>query len=122
MDGWMDGVATIEEMTSLEQPSDTSVLAESQQRLAIHTEELTKVYPGTDCAAVDRLNLDVHAVEISGLLGPNGAGKTTTAGMLTTRVIPTSGQAWIGSVDVIAHPALAKQMIGIVSQQNTLDR
>lgn len=82
----MDGVATIEEMTSLEQPSDTSVLAESQQRLAIHTEELTKVYPGTDFAAVDRLNLDVHAGEIFGLLGPNGAGKTTTAGMLTTRI------------------------------------
>ncbi len=27
----------------------------------IHTEELTKVYPGTDFAAVDRLNLDVRA-------------------------------------------------------------
>ena len=56
------------------------------------------------------------------MLGPNGAGKTTTAGMLTTRVIPTSGTAYIGSVDVVAHPALAKQMIGVVSQQNTLDR
>src|SRR5665647_2678529 len=122
MDGWMDGVATIEEMTSLEQPSDTSVLAESQQRLAIHTEELTKVYPGTDFAAVDRLNLDVHAGEIFGLLGPNGAGKTTTAGMLTTRVVPTSGRGFVGGVDVATHPALVKQLSGIVSQQNTLDR
>jgi ABC-2 type transport system ATP-binding protein len=42
--------------------------------------------------------------------------------MLTTRVIPTSGRAYIGAVDVIAQPALAKQMIGVVSQQNTLDR
>jgi ABC-2 type transport system ATP-binding protein len=42
--------------------------------------------------------------------------------MLTTRVIPTSGRAFIGEVDVIRQPALAKQMIGIVSQQNTLDR
>ena len=118
----MDGVATIEEMTSLEQPSDTSVLAEFQQRLAIHTEELTKVYPGTDFAAVDRLNLDVHAGEIFGLLGPNGAGKTTTAGMLTTRVVPTSGRGVVGGVDVAEHPALVKQLSGIVSQQNTLDR
>src|ERR1700760_2127973 len=88
----------------------------------IHTEDLTKVYGGTDFAAVDRLNLDVVVGEIFGLLGPNGAGKTTTAGMLTTRVVPTSGRAFIAGVDVAAHPALAKQLSGIVSQQNTLDR
>jgi ABC-2 type transport system ATP-binding protein len=90
--------------------------------VAIHTEDLTKVYSGTDFAAVDKLNLDVKAGEIFGLLGPNGAGKTTTAGMLTTRVVPTSGRAFLGGVDVAAHPALAKQLSGIVSQQNTLDR
>jgi ABC-2 type transport system ATP-binding protein len=28
----------------------------------------------------------------------------------------------VGGIDVVAHPALAKQLIGIVSQQNTLDR
>jgi ABC-2 type transport system ATP-binding protein len=88
----------------------------------IHTEALTKVYPGTDFAAVDKLNLDVRAGEIFGLLGPNGAGKTTTAGMLTTRVVPTSGRAFLEGVNVAAHPALAKQLSGIVSQQNTLDR
>ena len=85
-------------------------------REVIRTVELTKVYAGTDFAAVDRLNLTVTAGEIFGLLGPNGAGKTTTAGMLTTRVIPTSGSAYVGGVDVIAHPALAKQLIGVVSQ------
>jgi ABC-2 type transport system ATP-binding protein len=88
----------------------------------IRTAGLTKVYPGTDFKAVDGLNLSVTAGEIFGLLGPNGAGKTTTAGMLTTRVIPTEGSAYVGSVDVIAHPALAKQLIGVVSQTNTLDR
>jgi len=88
----------------------------------IHTEDLTKVYPGTDFAAVDRLNLDVQAGEIFGLLGPNGAGKTTTAGILTTRVVPTSGRAYLAGIDVARHPALAKQLSGIVSQQNTLDR
>ena len=92
------------------------------RREVIRTVALTKVYPGMDVAAVDALDLSVHAGEIFGLLGPNGAGKTTTAGMLTTRVIPTSGSAYVGAVDVVAHPALAKQLIGIVSQQNTLDR
>jgi len=88
----------------------------------IRTVELTKIYAGTDFAAVDKLDLSVQAGEIFGLLGPNGAGKTTTAGMLTTRVIPTSGSAHVGAIDVVAQPALAKQLLGIVSQQNTLDR
>jgi len=88
----------------------------------IRTVGLTKVYAGADFRAVDSLDLAVGAGEIFGLLGPNGAGKTTTAGMLTTRVVPTSGQATVGGVDVVAQPALAKQILGIVSQQNTLDR
>ena len=87
----------------------------------IRTVDLTKVYPG-DVKAVDRLNLTVHRGEIFGLLGPNGAGKTTTAGMLTTRVVPTSGRAYVGGVDVWAHPARAKRLIGVVPQTNTLDR
>ena len=88
----------------------------------ILTKDLTKVYSGADFRAVDELNLSVETGEIFGLLGPNGAGKTTVAGMLTTRVIPTSGTAHVAGVDVIAHPAVAKQFIGVVSQTNTLDR
>jgi len=88
----------------------------------IRTDDLTKQYAGMDVAAVDKLNLKVHRGEIFGLLGPNGAGKTTTAGILTTRVVPTSGSASISGIDVKKHPALVKQLSGIVSQQNTLDR
>ena len=87
----------------------------------IRTEDLTKVYPG-GVKAVDGLDLTVYAGEIFGLLGPNGAGKTTTAGMLTTRVVPTSGHAYVGGIDVWGHPALAKRLIGVVPQTNTLDR
>ncbi|MGC1285304.1 MAG: ATP-binding cassette domain-containing protein [Streptosporangiaceae bacterium] len=109
-------------MSTVEAPASATHSPEANPAGIIHTEDLTKVYPGTDFAAVDRLNLDVCAGEIFGLLGPNGAGKTTTAGMLTTRVVPTSGRALLAGVDVAAHPALAKQLSGIVSQQNTLDR
>src|SRR5947208_13764152 len=87
----------------------------------IHTDDLTKIYPG-GIKAVDTLNLSVRRGEIYGLLGPNGAGKTTTAGMLTTRVIPTTGRAMVGGIDVVAHPAAAKRLIGVVPQTNTLDR
>lgn len=85
---------------------------------------LTKVFTTRAGAltAVDRLDLTVHEGEIFGLLGPNGAGKTTTVGMLTTRVIPTSGTALVGGVDVVREPAAAKQLIGVVPQTNTLDR
>ena len=96
--------------------------ADAGDDLAIRTRLLTKVYPGMDRPAVDALDMGVRAGEIFGLLGPNGAGKTTTVGMLTTRVIPTSGEAYVGEVDVVAHPAVAKQVIGVVPQQNTLDR
>ena len=88
---------------------------------AIETAGLTKVYPG-DILAVDRLDLVVGRGEIFGLLGPNGAGKTTTAGMLTTRVVPTAGSARVGGIDVVASPAEAKRLIGVVPQTNTLDR
>jgi ABC-2 type transport system ATP-binding protein len=109
-------------MSTAPASANAADLSPAQAEAVIHTEGLTKVYPGADFAAVDQLNLDVRAGEIFGLLGPNGAGKTTTAGMLTTRVVPTSGRAFLGGVDIAAHPALAKQLSGIVSQQNTLDR
>jgi ABC-2 type transport system ATP-binding protein len=109
-------------MSSKPASTSTAAPAPAGERGVIHTEDLTKVYPGTDFTAVDKLNLDVRAGEIFGLLGPNGAGKTTTAGMLTTRVVPTGGKAYLAGVDVGAQPALAKQLSGIVSQQNTLDR
>ena len=66
--------------------------------------------------------MEIRSGEIYGFLGPNGAGKSTTIGMLTTRVIPTSGSAIVGGVDIVRHPALAKQVIGVVPQTNTLDR
>ena len=88
---------------------------------AVRTSALAKTYPGGLSAVAD-LDLTVEAGEIFGLLGPNGAGKTTTIGMLTTRVVPTSGSATVRGVDVVAEPARAKQRIGVVPQTNTLDR
>jgi len=95
-------------------------MAESSNAV-IRTEGLSKTY-ATGVVAVDSLDMEVRKGEIFGLLGPDGAGKTTTVGMLTTRVIPTGGRAWVSDVDVVAHPTETKRLIGVVSQTNTLDR
>jgi ABC-2 type transport system ATP-binding protein len=42
--------------------------------------------------------------------------------MLTTRILPTRGSALIDGIDVVAEPARAKRVLGVVSQVNTLDR
>ena len=77
--------------------------------------------PKTQIPAIDGLSLEIFPGEIFGLLGPNGAGKSTTVGVLTTRVRPTSGQAWIGDHDVWKEQAQVKRLIGVVPQRPNLD-
>ncbi|MGC8480239.1 MAG: ABC transporter ATP-binding protein [Acidimicrobiales bacterium] len=87
---------------------------------AVEVRKLRKTYGSV--VAVNDIDLSVVQGEILGLLGPNGAGKTTTGGMITTRILPTSGQALVGGIDVVAHPAEARRRLGVVPQSNTLDR
>jgi ABC-2 type transport system ATP-binding protein len=77
--------------------------------------------PKSEIPALDGLSLEVLPAEIFGLLGPNGAGKSTTVGVLTTRVRPTSGQAWIGEHVVWKEQAEVKRLIGVVPQRPNLD-
>ena len=71
--------------------------------------------------ALDGLSLEISHGEIFGLLGPNGAGKSTTVGILTTRVRPTEGRAWIGEHDVWREQVAVKRLIGVVAQRPNLD-
>jgi ABC-2 type transport system ATP-binding protein len=77
--------------------------------------------PRPEIVALDGLSLEIAPGEIFGLLGPNGAGKSTTVGILTTRVRPTGGQAWIGEHDVWAEQVAVKRLIGVVQQRPNLD-
>ena len=91
--------------------------------MIVEIENLTKIYESKlRVMAVDGIDLELKQGEIFGLLGPNGAGKTTTISIATTRTLPTSGHVRIAGIDVVAHPAHARRLIGVVPQFNTLDR
>src|SRR5581483_1533529 len=78
--------------------------------------------PRGEIVALKGLDLEVREGEFFGLLGPNGAGKTTTIGILTTRVLPTSGTATIGGANVATEAVRVRQRIGVVPQRPNPDR
>jgi ABC-2 type transport system ATP-binding protein len=89
---------------------------------AVQVADLVKRYPGRPANAVDGISFAVERGEVFGLLGPNGAGKTTTIGVLTTRVLPTSGSASVAGIDVAADPVTARSRLSVVPQRPNLDR
>ena len=96
--------------------------AERPADVAVQVADLVKRYPGRPVNAVDGITFTVRRGEVFGLLGPNGAGKTTTIGVLTTRVLPTSGTASVAGVDVAADPVTARSRLSVVPQRSNLDR
>lgn len=89
---------------------------------AVEVVDLVKRYPKAPRNAVDGLSFEVVEGEVFGLLGPNGAGKTTTVGVLTTRVVPTSGVARVAGLDVRADAVDVCAKLAVVPQRVNLDR
>jgi ABC-2 type transport system ATP-binding protein len=83
----------------------------------IQTIQLTKKF-GT-VTALDRLDLGVSKGEIYGLLGPNGAGKTTVIRILSSLLVPTSGEAYVLEKKV-PDKSIASS-IGYMPQETALD-
>ena len=52
---------------------------------------------------------------ILSLNGPNGSGKTTFLKTLSTLILPTSGEAWIDGVSILANPHEVRRRIGFVT-------
>lgn len=86
----------------------------------IEINQLTKRY-GT-LVAVKEVSLTIPQGMVFGLLGPNGAGKTTLVNILTTLMKPTSGSASVRGYDVVKDGARVRSLIGVVPQENNLDR
>lgn len=75
-----------------------------------------------DVKAVDDISFTVEKGELFGFLGINGAGKTTTIQMLTTLFPPTEGEVSICNLKLGKSNTQIKHHIGVVAQNNSLDK
>ena len=90
---------------------------------AIEVRELTKTFAEGAAAAraLDGVDLDVHAGEVTLLMGPSGSGKTTLISIMGAILRPTSGTVKIAGRDVTGLPerdlpAVRLRHIGFVFQ------
>ena len=70
---------------------------------------------------LDGVNFVVKKGTVLALLGPNGAGKTTTIRILSTLLLPDSGQALINGIDVVKNSNKVRSLIGLTGQYAALD-
>ena len=84
----------------------------------IEIKDLTKKFQ--DFTAVDHLNLTVRKGECFGLLGPNGAGKTTTISMMSTVLLPTSGQILIDGRPLTRSASEQKRKLSVITQEYSM--
>lgn len=82
----------------------------------IKINNLTKKYK--DKLAVDNLNLEIKTGELFSLLGTNGAGKTTTIKMLSTLILPTSGEVEINNLDLVKDSSKIKEINKYISSRD----
>jgi ABC-2 type transport system ATP-binding protein len=85
---------------------------------AVVLRDLRREYGGRD--VVRGVSLEIPAGEIFGLLGPNGAGKTTLLSMISTRLRPTSGDAWVFGKDVTQDVDAVRRLLNVAPQEEAL--
>ena len=83
---------------------------------ALELTNLKKTYPG-GTKALKGIDLKVEEGDFYALLGPNGAGKSSTIGIIGSLVTKTEGSVKIFGIDPEDNQALAKKMLGVVSQE-----
>lgn len=84
----------------------------------IEIKQLTKKFG--DFTAVDHLDLTIETGEFFGLLGPNGAGKTTTISMLSTVLLPNSGEILVDGKPLNRKASDIKRKISVITQEYSM--
>jgi len=79
---------------------------------------LSKVYENK-VEALRRASISVKRGEFYTLLGPNGAGKTTFMRIISTQLLPTSGECYVLGYDVVREASEVRNHIAIVPQDVT---
>jgi len=79
----------------------------------ISMKNVRKDFKGT--SALKNLNFSIAEGEVFGFLGPSGAGKTTTIKLLTSQLIPSSGEVKVFGKDVYSNKGDIVKNIGILS-------
>jgi ABC-2 type transport system ATP-binding protein len=70
--------------------------------------------------AVDGLSFEIKTGEFFGLLGPNGAGKTTTISMLSTVLLPTTGEIYIDGSRLTRAASEQKRKLAVITQEYSM--
>ena len=73
---------------------------------------LVKTYNKGEIKAVNDVSLTVEKAELFGLIGPDGAGKTSIFRILTTLLLPDSGQVTVNGKDVIKQYKSIRKEVG----------
>lgn len=94
--------------------------AKQNSKSMIMAKGLRKVYG--DFVAVDGIDFEVKQGEAFGLLGPNGAGKSTTMRMIASTSMRSGGELEILGQDPNKHGPEIRAHLGVVPQQDNLDR
>lgn len=89
----------------------------------IETRDITKFFADGKRGVVSALcniNIRVRPGTPVALVGPNGAGKTTLIRVLSTLILPTSGEAYVNGYSVVDQPKEVKRSIGLVTVSDRL--
>ena len=79
---------------------------------AISINNVTKRYQNGKVTALDNVSLNIREGEIFGLIGPDGAGKTTLFRLMTSLLVPDSGNIRVDGIDPVAEYREVRKRIG----------